>query len=150
MKKHLRTGAINALMIKNQDDELISDNVIKHTYLAGSKEQFYLGYVTMLSIFQNISAPAIKIYAFMLERYNAGVMIGVNKAVKTQMKEHMGFKGDSTINNALTELVKVGLLYKQKDVYGAFFINPRHAFKGSTRDRDNLLKTVLELHCPDC
>ena len=146
MKKHVKTGVINASrIIDKETGEVIEENVIKHTYLAGSKEQFFLGYVTMLSLFQNIGAPSIKVYAYLLERYNAGTMIGINKAIKNNMKEHMGFTGDSTINNALTELVKVGLLYKQDGVYGAFFINSRHAFKGSTRDRDSLLKTVIEL-----
>lgn len=146
MKKHVKSGVIVKEYITDSETaEVIEENIVKHTYLAGSKEQFFLGYVTMLSLFQNIGSPSIKIYAYLLERYNAGVMIGINKAVKNQMKSHLGFTGDSTINNALSELVKVGLLYKQDGVFGAFFINPRHAFKGSTRDRDCMLKSVIEL-----
>ena len=151
MKKHVKTSIDNRYtVIDSETGEILDEQIIKHTYLAGSKEQFYIGYVKLLSVFQDISGPAIKVYAYLLERYNAGIMIGINKALKNEIKKRINASGDSTVNNALTELVKIGLLYKQKDVYGAYFINPRYAFKGSTSDRDKLLKTVIELHCPNC
>jgi hypothetical protein len=137
-------------VIDSETGEELEVDVIKHTYLAGSKDQFFLGYVTMLSLFQKMSAPSIKVFSYILERYNAGVMIGINTPIRNEMQKVLGFTADSTIKNALTELVKVKLLYRENNVNGAYYINPRHAFKGSSRDRDKLLKVVIELYCENC
>jgi len=149
---YLKTSFAERTTTINEDGEVLQNTLKKHTFIAGSKEQFFLGYVTMLSVFKEISGPAIKVYSYLLMSYQTDAMIGINMAVKKEIKAFIGSNaaGVGTIDNCLSELTKQGLLYKKADVTGGYYINPRYAFKGSTKERDNKLKALIELGCSNC
>lgn len=148
-KSMLRTGVVTVQEVINEDGELLDRQIKHHKYIANTKEEFFIGYVSLLGIFLNLSAPCIKVYAYLLSYNKAGEPIGINKGVKTIMSDVIGIKM-TTIDNTLGELVKSNLLYRPRDIRGVYYINPRYAFKGSTKDRNNTLKTIIELGCKDC
>jgi len=151
-KSNLKLGFVERNTVIDADGVVVSENLKKHNYLANNKEQFFLGYVTILSVFKKISGPSIKVYSYLLMNYNTGTMIGINMAIKQDIKKFIESKakGVGPIDNCLSELTKEKLLFKQPDITGGYFINPRYAFKGSSRDRNSALKAVIELGCKDC
>lgn len=136
--------------VDNISGEILETVVQQHKYLSDSKEQFFIGYVSMLAVFNELSGNAIKVYAYLLENYVCGIGIGITSSIKEEIKERIKSKakGVTTIDNALKELVEVKFLIKSG--HGTYIINPRYAFKGSTMDRNKSLKAVIELECPDC
>lgn len=138
--------------IDSETGEILNENIVHNKFIANSKEEFFLCYVKLLSVIKDISGPAIKIYAYLLNNHKPGNLIGINGAMKQEIKEFIGSKGKtmSIVDNSLSELTKVNLLFRKPDVKGGYYINPRYAFKGSTHDRNNSLKAIIELGCEDC
>lgn len=144
----LRIGSTHITEIVDADSgEILETNVKHHKYIANSKEEFLLLYVNALPIFRGISNPAKSVYAYLLERYNAKVVFEVGGGMRGLMTTELHF-APSTIANALTELVEAKLLYSKSK--GLYQINPRYAFKGSTSERNEALKAIIELGCKDC
>lgn len=68
-----------------------------------------------------------------------------------KLKEEIGNKiglKPGTVGNALTGLTSKKLLYSTSK--GLYKLNPRYAFKGNTKERNAMLKAILEMECPDC
>jgi hypothetical protein len=147
VRTHLKTGKEE--VIRTIEDGQVVDETMKvHTYLAANKEQFFIGYASMLGmVYEQLTGPEIKVYAYLLDKYNSGSTIGIVKGVKEEMTKAIKIKL-GTIDNALSGLVKKRMIYSTgKAVYK---LNPRYAFKGPTANRDRLLKYILEVECPDC
>lgn len=144
----LKTNAVHITEVIDQETgEIIETNVKHHKYIANSKEEFLLLYVNALPIFRGISNPAKSVYAFLLERYNAKAVFELGGGMRGLMSKELHF-APSTIANGLTELVEAKLLYSKSK--GLYQINPRYAFKGSTSERNEALKAIIELGCKDC
>lgn len=133
--------------VDQETGELIESNSKEHTYIANSKEEFLILYVNALPIFMNASNPAKSLYAFLLKDYNAKSIFEIGGGLRSFMSKQLGF-ANSTIANALTELVELNLLYSPSK--GLYQINPRYAFKGSTSDRNSALQAIIKLGCKDC
>ena len=148
MKPHLKTGFKERTTVINEDGEILEENVKTHTYVTGDKEQFFLGYVSLLSMFYSeLGLPEIKVYSYILQNYSTVDEFALIKHLKDKMVIKTGLK-IGTINNSLYRLVEKRLLYTtSRSVYK---INPRFAFKGSSEDRKKQIKLMLELECPDC
>lgn len=56
---------------------------------------------------------------------------------KTELKQ-------STIKNALSSLVKKGMLWKDKDYKSIYYLNPKLFFKGKISDRTKVIKHYVE------
>jgi len=147
MKQHLRKGQKETVKeIDKETGEVISETEKQHTYMAGSKEQFFLMYATTLSIiYKDLSGPEIKLYAYLLDHYQFGTSIVITKPLKEEIGAVIGLKV-GTIDNALNSLVATGLIYRT--VKTMFKLNPRYAFKGSQQDRSKQLKFIIEVECP--
>ena len=147
MKQHLRAGQKETIKhIDASTGEVLSETEKQHTYMAGSKEQFFLMYATTLSIFyKDLSGPEIKLYAYLLDHYNFGSSIVITRPLKEEIGTVIGLKV-GTIDNALNAIVKTGLIYRTAKTM--FKLNPRYAFKGSQADRSKQLKFIIEVECP--
>jgi len=147
MRAHLKARKEEITRII-EDGVLVEEDVKIHRYLAANKEQFFIGYASMLGmLYTQMSGPEIKVYAYLLDKYNSGSTIGIVKGIKEEMSRAIKIKL-GTIDNALTGLSKKKMIYSTgKAVYK---LNPRYAFKGPTATRDRLLKAILEMECPDC
>lgn len=148
----LKTSLKEVKTVVTEDGEVLDYIENKQSYIANSKEAFFLGYATLLSTFKDISGQSIKVYAYLLKNYEPGLVIGVNKPVKEAIREWINSTASTTtsIDNSLAELVKNNLLIRREGSKGAYLLNPRYAFKGSTKDRDASLRTILTLECPTC
>ena len=148
MKSYLKTGTVEITNVVDQETgEIIESNMKRHTYMANTKEEFLLLYVNALPIFMTMSNPAKSVYAYLLKDYTAKSVFEIGSALRSLMSKTLKL-GASTIANSLTELTQANLLYSPSK--GLYQINPRYAFKGSTSDRREALKAIIELGCKDC
>lgn len=92
----------------------------------------------------------IKVFAYLLENYGTGVFISINKTIKEEICEATGLSNINTIGNVLTNLQtkKMPMLFKKGR--GTFILNPRYAFKGSSKTRDKELMAIIKLGCTNC
>lgn len=146
MKQHLRTKLTHVIETYNEGI-LENTEIKKHTYMAGSKEEFMLLYTHVLPVFIGISAPAKNVYAYILMAYKSGVDFEIAGGSRTLIGKHIGIN-PGTVSHCLSELTEANLLYSR--IRGIYRINPRYAFKGSSKDRDGELKAIIELGCKDC
>jgi len=129
-------------------DGVVLEQDIKNVkYLAATKEEFYIIYSSVLGVLSKLTLPQVRVYAYLLENYNVGVPISISGNLKKMMSDKQGI-AVKTINNALTGLIDSKLLFKPAQ--GIYKLNPRYAFRGSTKERNAMLKVILEVECPDC
>lgn len=148
MKAYLKTGHVTVTeTVSEETGEIISTNVKSHKYLANSKEEFMLLYVSVLPIFIKLSSPAKSVYAYLLANYNSEVVFELGGGSRGFIGNKLGL-GNSTVANALKELKDEGLIYVHSR--SMYQINPRYAFKGSTTSRNQALKAIIELGCREC
>lgn len=118
-----------------------------HVISVDSKEKFYLMYSSMVVILKQSSDVKMKLFAALLERYSKGQEFSLNGGIREVIARETGCKPRS-LEAALTFLIRHHILIEvTKRVYR---INPRHVFEGTNFDRNESLKAIIELHCPEC
>lgn len=144
----LRTSSIEIETFVDKDTgETLGSNQKKHTYIANSKEQFFIVYSTLIGVFNNLSHGSGKVYHYMLLHYKSEAPIEIGKPTRQLMSDYCKISM-GTVANSLTELKEKNLIYSpHKRVY---YINPRYAFQGNTTSRNQALKVIIELGCKDC
>lgn len=137
------------IFIDNNTGEIKDDEteLIELKYITSKSDEFMLLYTSLLGIFiKELTLPDIKVYSYLLLNYNSGSKIGLIKGLKEDICIKTNLKL-GTINNSISNLSKLKLIVSfGKSVYE---LNPRYAFKGSSKDRNKRLNILLE-HCPDC
>ena len=116
-------------------------------YLANSNEEFYLMYSSMVLILKGSSDVKMKLFAALLERYSKGQEFSMSKTLKGIIAEETKCKPRS-FDSAFTYLVRKNIIVKIGPLL--YKVNPRHVFQGSSSERNNQLKAILELHCKNC
>lgn len=144
----IKTGYTETKMVVDSESgELLDVFVNSSTYLANTKEEFYLMYSSMVLILKGSSDVKMKMFAALLERYSQGQEFSMSKSLKEVIANETGCKARS-LDTAFTDLVRKNVIVKiGKQLYK---INPRHIFKGSTTNRNQALKAIIELGCRDC
>lgn len=142
-KPHLATGVkeINNY-IDFETGELKDSNIKRHKYVVNSKAEFMLLYVNVLPIFMKLSNPAKSTYAYLLCNYDSEIIFEIGGGTRSLIAKTIGIS-NSAVANGLTELKESSLLYSHSK--GMYQINPIYAFKGSTSQRNRVLKAFLEL-----
>lgn len=124
----------------------------KIPYIADNRKDFFLVYASFIGIMiKGLSLAEIKVFAYLLSTYNSGTSIALIKSIKQEIMDNTGLKSLGTISNTISSLTKTKphpLLHKVAN--STYKLNPRYAYKGSVRDRDNELKAIFELGCKDC
>ena len=144
----LKTGYSQVNTLVDQDTgEVLEISINNSTYLANSKEEFYLMYSSMVLILKGSSDVKMKLFASLLERYSKGQEFSMSKSLKEIIAKETGCKARS-LDTAFTELVRANIIVKI-DIQ-LYKINPRHVFQGSSSNRNNELKAIIELGCKEC
>ena len=148
MKKSiLKTGSITQTIILDKETgEVLENNTKRHTYIANSKEEFFLCYSSIIGVFMNMEQSEIRVFGYLL-RYADADKFDVSKKLRIEIAKKTNLK-ERTVYTTLPTLVEKSLLYKHED--GLYQLNPRYVFKGSSNDRNSALKTIIELGCKDC
>jgi hypothetical protein len=128
-----------------ETSEILSEVVKKHGYMANTKEEFLFIYASILGIFEQFEQSEIRVYAYLL-RYAGDVMFSIDKPLRKHIGEITSL-AERTVYNTIQSLKAKNLIYENE---GLYMINPRYAFKGSTSDRNNALKAIIEVGCKDC
>ena len=146
-KSTLRTAIKEVITTVDSDTgEVLDQNIKHHTYLVNTKEEFLLVYSTLLSVFTDMEQSEIRVFGFLL-RYADGTRFAIDKSIRIEIANVTDLS-ERTIYNTVKILEQKKLIFKHPS--GAFQINPRYAFKGSTVERNNQLKILIELGCPEC
>lgn len=144
----LKTGATTVNnYIDSETGELLDAVINKTTYLANTKEEFYLMYSSMILILKGSSDVKVKLFAALLERYGKGQEFSMSKTLKIIIAEETGCKPRS-FDTAFTYLVKENIIVRIGPQL--YRVNPRHVFQGSSNERNNQLKAIIELGCKNC
>ena len=133
-------------VVDMETGELIEQITKKHSYLANSKEEFLLLYSSILGIFQKMEQSEIRVFSFLLQ-YANGTKFSVNKPIRLEISKQTELN-ERTVYNTIKKLEEKNLIFKHDT--GAYQVNPRYAFKGSSLERNNQLKLMIELGCKDC
>ncbi len=132
-------------VIDSDSGEILSEDIRRHSYLANTKEEFFLCYASIIGIFMNMTQAEARVFGYCLRYRNA--RFDVSRNVRLSMSKEIDLN-ERTIMNTLPLLIEKKLLYYTEDkLYG---INPRYVFYGSTKERNNSLKALIELGCKDC
>ena len=144
----IKTGKEHTIEhIDMETGELVDIIHNKTTYLANSKEEFYLMYSSMVLILKGSSDVRMKLFASLLERYSQGQEFSMSRGLKEIMARECNCSPRS-FDVAFTTLVKDHIVVKISNQL--YQINPRHVFKGSTSSRNESLHAILKLHCKTC
>lgn len=147
MKKSVyKTGIISQETFVDVNTGEIVDSIIKrHGYIANNKEEFLMVYSGLLGIFMKMEQSEIRVYGYLL-RYANGISFSISKSLREQMGAEIDLN-ERTIYNTLIVLSRKGLLFSKDGLYQ---LNPRFAFRGSSTERLNALKVIIELGCENC
>ena len=146
MEAYLKPSFVEKTLIVNEEGELLDEKVNKHTYIANSKEEFWLMYSSMILVLKQSSDVKIKLFAYLLEKYGNGAEFAMNLSLKKKIAIEVGCKHRS-LDLAFTTLIKEYIVVKIDT--RLYKINPRHVFQGSTNERLSSLKAVLTI-CTNC
>ena len=147
-KSTLKTSYVETqTTIDKETGEILDVTINKTSYLANTKEDFYLMYSSMVLILKGSSDVKMKLFASLLERYSRGQEFSMSKGLKEIIAKETDCKARS-LDSAFTELVRANVIVKiEAKLYK---INPRNIFQGSSKNRNNQLRAIIELGCKDC
>lgn len=144
-KSFLKTSINEKITVVDSDGVVQQESIKKHTFLANTKEEFFLGYAGLIGMFQKMNQAEIRIFGYCLNYRSA--KFDISKKVRLSMSKQIDLN-ERTILNTIPLLIEKNILYKHED--GLYQINPRYVFYGSSSDRNNELKTIIELGCKNC
>ena len=154
--KKLRTGIKtmempdNTALVDLNTGEEVSPNVKVHKYMAG-KEEFYLTYTYLINaLMKDMTIAEVKVFSYLLEHYGAGTMFSITKTIKLAICKNTGLSNINTVSNVIGTLQTKNIPMLFKKGRGTYIINPRYAFKGSSKNRDKELQAIIELGCTNC
>lgn len=146
MRKDARLkGLVKQQVIDVSTAEVIDEKSI--TYIEEDDKEFYMTYCKVLGLMEGFGAGEMKVMAWMIGnmQFNQNKVV-ITGEIKDDISREMGISV-STISNALTKLLKTGLLYRsegsQRNRSGVYLINPEYHWKGDLRERQRMLKLVL-------
>lgn len=147
-KAHLKKGNTQTIVYVDKLTGEILDTITNtSTYLADTKEEFYLMYSSMILILKRSSDVKVKLFAALLERYGKGQEFSMSKSLKIIIAQETGCKPRS-FDTAFSFLVKENIIVRISSQL--YRVNPRHAFQGSSSDRNVHLKAIIELGYKNC
>lgn len=103
-------------------------------------DEFMMIYPDLLPIIMKMEQSEIRVYGYLL-RYANGVSFSISKSLREQMGKEIDLN-ERTIYNTLIVLRDKKLLFFKDGLYQ---LNPRYAFRGSSADRNNALKAIIEI-----
>ena len=135
-KSFIKTGATHTTtLVDVATGEIMSTQINKTTYLANTKEEFYLMYSSMVLILKSSTDVRIKLFAALLERYSQGQEFTMSKSLKEIIAKETGCSPRS-LDTSFTSLLRDNIIVNVGP--RLYKVNPRHVFQGSSSDRNEI------------
>lgn len=142
-KSFLKNGHTTVeTIVDSETGEILDVTSNKSTYLANTKEEFYLMYSSMILILKGSTDVKIKLFAALLERYSKGQEFSMSRALKDVIAKETSCKARS-LDTAFSKLVESNVIIKLDT--RLYKVNPRHVFQGSSSSRNESLSAILTL-----
>lgn len=114
-----------------------------------SPQDFCLVYADFWNILLGspLSKSDVELFAYLVSNYSDGTPFTINSYTKKQVSESTN-KSITSYNNSTRQLLEHKLIFSMNNTK-VYKINPRYAFKGSSKNRH---KSVIEMrsYCKDC
>jgi len=136
---------INIVKAKVYD---IDDTTKKVVFDVGNEHTFSMMYITFLTVIDELSITEIRVLTWCTLNcvYNRNI-VNLNTYSYTQIQELYNISYQ-TCRNIVSTLTKKQMLVRISK--GTYRINPRYFWKGLTKDREGVLKLMIETECSTC
>lgn len=126
----------------------IVDTHVSHIELVVEKDDFSLIYSEFWNILLDkpLSTSDVQLLAFLIKNYSDGTPFSINSFIKEEVAKQTN-KSVSSYNNCTRNLLKHALIFSVSNK--VYKLNPRYSFKGSTKDRNKAVITMLT-SCKEC
>lgn len=135
--------ASTTVIVSEETGEVIdtSINIIK---VLVNPDDFCLTYAGLWNVLLNnpLSKADIELFAYLISVYSNGTSFTITNYIKKEISKQSG-KSVTTYDRSTRSLLENELIYKvDKQVYK---INPKYAFKGSSKNRHKAVIEMLEI-----
>jgi len=100
-KSFLKTSINEKITVMDSDGVVQQETIKKHTFLANTKEEFFLGYAGLIGMFQKMNQAEIRIFGYCLNYRSA--KFDISKKVRLSMSKQIDL-------NERTILASIGTL----------------------------------------
>lgn len=142
-----KVNTVTETVVDTTTGELIDVSVKTISILTNPAEfsLIYSGFWNIL-IGSNLSKSDIELAAYLIHNYADNTPFCINAYIKEEVSKNTG-KAITTYDRSVAELLKCGLIYKV--AHKMYKVNPRYAFKGSSKARHKLVIEMVTT-CPTC
>lgn len=126
----------------------IDDNTKKVLFNIANEHSFSMMYIAFLTVVDRLSITELRVLTWCTLNcvYNQNI-VNLNKYSYTQIQELYGITYQ-TCRNTVSMLTKKKMLVHVSN--GVYRVNPRYFWKGLTKERDGVLRLMIESECPTC
>lgn len=143
--KNVKTETVS--FIDTSTGELIENQVKKTNVVVQSREEFVQLYISIEAKLLELTPSEERVLFYCILHCDRENLIRLSSYDKKIIEDKWKI-APSTIANALSRLKALKILIPLERA--TFRINPTYAWKGSSNDRTQMLRRVLEIECPNC
>jgi hypothetical protein len=143
--KNVKTETVS--FVDTSTGELIENQVKKTNVVVQSREEFVQLYTSIEAKLLELTLSEERVLFYCILHCDKENLIRLSPYDKNIIEEKWNL-ASSTIANALTKLKSLKILIPLGR--STFRINPVYAWKGTSNDRTQMLRRVLEIECPNC
>lgn len=131
----------------NEEGEMI-DVAESNISICTDQTDFALVYANIWNILEdhNLGKVDIVLLGYLIQHYADGRVFTINGGLKKELAERSKLSVTS-FNNSTRKLLDRGLIYSIEG--RSYKVNPRYAFKGSSKDRNKAIVTMSN-YCKNC
>lgn len=133
-----------SVIISEETGEVI-DTSVNTIKILINPDDFCLVYAGLWNVILNspLSKSDIELFAYLISKYSDGTSFAITGYIKKEISKQSG-KSITTYDRSTSSLLTNDLIYKvDKQVYK---INPKYAFKGSSKNRHKAVIEMLEIN----
>jgi len=150
MKDKIKTIQTTIEQTVDQRSGELIDIRAKYIKIVTNPDEFALVYAGLWNVIldNKMSTSDMELLAFLIKNYSDGNPFTINSYVKKQVCTQTD-KHYTSYNNSTRKLLDLHLIFAVEENSRIYLLNPRYAFKGSSKNRN---KAIIEMvdYCVNC